>query len=49
MTYSRVLVDEEKNLTKRGPSTLIKGTRGKTTDPSGMAKTSMLEQSTDFR
>jgi len=36
-------------LTATGPSTLIKGTFGKTTDPSGMEYTSTSEQSTSLR
>jgi hypothetical protein len=38
--------DSSAMLTKRGPSTLIKGTRGNTTEPSGIAKISTSEQST---
>jgi len=46
--YNRV-VNSGQVLTAIGPSTLIRGTLGKTTVPSGIAYTSTSEQSTPRR
>ena len=48
-TYTSRITGEGFELTATGPSTLIKGTFGKTTEPSGMEYTSTSEQSTPLR
>jgi hypothetical protein len=48
-TYISKTTGEGFELTATGPSTLIKGTFGKTTEPSGMEYTSTSEQSTSLR